>query len=84
MRGNGGVLSTTGDLYKWHQALEGEAILSREAKTKLFTPHVPEDEEGSSHYGYGWARTGTVLQIAFKPEGLTVAGKAEAKREKGQ
>ena len=55
LRGNGGVLSTTGDLYKWHQALEGEAILSKEAKAKIFTPHMPEDEEGSSHYGYGWA-----------------------------
>ena len=55
LRGNGGVLSTTGDLYKWHQALEGEAILSKEAKEKMFTPHVPEDEEGRSHYGYGWA-----------------------------
>lgn len=55
LRGNGGILSTVGDLYKWHQALEGEKILSKEAKAKLFTPHVPEDEEGSSHYGYGWA-----------------------------
>ncbi|HYN20778.1 MAG TPA: serine hydrolase domain-containing protein [Thermoanaerobaculia bacterium] len=55
LRGNGGILSTTGDLYKWHQALDGEAILSKEAKAKLFTPHVPEDEEGRSHYGYGWA-----------------------------
>ena len=55
LRGNGGVLSTTGDLYKWHQALEGEAILPKEAKARMFTPHVPEDEEGSSHYGYGWA-----------------------------
>ena len=55
LRGNGGVLSTAGDLYKWHQALEGETILSKGAKAKMFTPHVPEDEEGSSHYGYGWA-----------------------------
>jgi CubicO group peptidase (beta-lactamase class C family) len=55
LRANGGVLSTTGDLYKWHRALEGEAILSKEAKARMFTPHVPEDEEGSSHYGYGWA-----------------------------
>lgn len=55
LRGNGGVLSTTGDLYKWHQALEGDAIFSKEAKAKIFTPHVPEDEEGRSYYGYGWA-----------------------------
>lgn len=55
LRANGGILSTTGDLYKWHQALEGEKILSKAAKEKIFTPHMPEDEEGSSHYGYGWA-----------------------------
>jgi CubicO group peptidase (beta-lactamase class C family) len=55
LRANGGILSTAGDLYKWHRALEGETILSKEAKAKYFAPHVPEDEEGSSHYGYGWA-----------------------------
>jgi len=55
LRANGGVLSTTGDLFKWHQALEGEVVLSKAAKEKYFTPHMPEDEEGSSHYGYGWA-----------------------------
>ena len=60
LRANGGVLSTTGDLYKWHKALEGEAILSNEAKRKMFTPHMPEDEEGSSHYGYGWAVSETL------------------------
>jgi CubicO group peptidase (beta-lactamase class C family) len=60
LRGNGGVLSTVTDLFRWHRALEGEAILSAEAKRKMWTPHVPEDEEGSSHYGYGWAIAPTV------------------------
>ena len=55
LRGNGGVLSTVGDLFRWHQALEGDAVLSAEAKAKMWTPHVPEDEGGRSHYGYGWA-----------------------------
>jgi CubicO group peptidase (beta-lactamase class C family) len=55
LRGNGGILSTTGDLYKWHLALEKGELLSKEAQAKAYTPHVPEDEEGSSHYGYGWA-----------------------------
>jgi hypothetical protein len=55
LRGNGGILSTVGDFYKWHQALEGEAILSKEEKEKYFKPWVPENEEGSSFYGYGWA-----------------------------
>jgi CubicO group peptidase (beta-lactamase class C family) len=55
LRGNGGVLSNVTDLFRWHRALQGEAILSAEAKRKMWTPHVPEDPEGSSHYGYGWA-----------------------------
>ncbi len=46
LRANGGILSTVGDLYKWHQVLEGEAILSKDAKAKYFAPHMPEDEEG--------------------------------------
>lgn len=53
LRGNGGILSTVGDLYKWHRALEGEAILSKEAKAKYQAPHVPEG--GGTHYGYGWS-----------------------------
>jgi CubicO group peptidase (beta-lactamase class C family) len=60
LRANGGVLSSVTDMYRWHQALEGDAILSAEAKRKLWTPHVPENEEGDSHYGYGWAIMNTV------------------------
>lgn len=55
LRANGGIHSTIVDMYKWHLALEGEAVLSKEAKHKLFASHIPEDEEGSSYYGYGWA-----------------------------
>lgn len=53
LRGNGGILSTVGDLYKWHRALEGEAILSKEAKAKYQAPHVSEG--GGTYYGYGWS-----------------------------
>jgi CubicO group peptidase (beta-lactamase class C family) len=45
--GNGGILSTTGDMFKWHQALLGDKILSAEAKKKLFTPFLND-------YAYGW------------------------------
>lgn len=61
-RGGGYVLSTLEDLYKWHLALEGEKILSKESKRKLYTPYAPfkdrkesRDREESWHYGYGWA-----------------------------
>jgi CubicO group peptidase (beta-lactamase class C family) len=46
-RGAGGVLTTTGDLFKWHRALEGTRILSASAKKKLYAPHLGD-------YAYGW------------------------------
>jgi CubicO group peptidase (beta-lactamase class C family) len=45
--GNGGVLSTTSDMLKWHHALLGDKILSPAVKKKMFTPFLNE-------YGYGW------------------------------
>jgi CubicO group peptidase (beta-lactamase class C family) len=53
-RGNGGIISTVGDMYKWHLALLGEEILSKEAKEKLYTPYVREGPEAPTYYGYGW------------------------------
>ncbi|MHC4991040.1 MAG: serine hydrolase domain-containing protein, partial [Planctomycetota bacterium] len=45
--GAGDLLTTTDDLYRWHQALLGDAILSEAAKTKMYTPVA-------NGYGYGW------------------------------
>lgn len=55
LRGNGGILSTVGDMYKWHKALEGNSILGEEEKKLYYHPHVREGEDADSHYGYGWA-----------------------------
>jgi CubicO group peptidase (beta-lactamase class C family) len=54
LRGNGGLLSTARDMFRWHIALEGDEILDQRAKDKLFAPHVLEEEGGDSYYGYGW------------------------------
>jgi CubicO group peptidase (beta-lactamase class C family) len=54
LRGNGGMLSTARDMFRWHVALRGDEVLSESAKDKLFKPHVPEEEGGDSYYGYGW------------------------------
>ncbi|HIW63206.1 MAG TPA: beta-lactamase family protein [Candidatus Stackebrandtia excrementipullorum] len=53
LRGNGGVLSTVTDMARWHTALQGDAVLDRESRKKLFTAHVPEENE-PTWYGYGW------------------------------
>ncbi|MFI5218558.1 MAG: serine hydrolase [Bacteroidia bacterium] len=54
LKGNGGILSTTEDMYKWHKALMGEKILSKEAKDKLYHPKIRATENYNSIYGYGW------------------------------
>lgn len=52
---NGGVLSTTEDMYKWHKAMKGENILSKEAKNKLYHPKIRTEENYNEPiYGYGW------------------------------
>ena len=41
LRGNGGTLSTLGDMFKFHLALEGEKLLSTASKAKLFPQDRP-------------------------------------------
>ncbi|MGD8506825.1 MAG: serine hydrolase domain-containing protein, partial [Candidatus Bathyarchaeota archaeon] len=57
--GNGGILSTTDDMFKWYLALKSDSILSSGAKKKLFTPFL-------KNYAYGWgvekAEHGTLIQ----------------------
>ena len=44
----GGLYSTAEDLYRWDQALYGDAVLPEAARTLMFTPVLGD-------YGYGWA-----------------------------
>jgi CubicO group peptidase (beta-lactamase class C family) len=55
LKGNGGILSTVKDMYKWHEALLTDDILSPQAKAKFYKPHVREGQGADSFYGYGWA-----------------------------
>lgn len=54
LKGNGGILSTTGDLYKWHLSLLTEKVLSKDAKQKLYHPQLRAEETENSYYAYGW------------------------------
>lgn len=54
LKGNGGILSTTKDMFKWYKALKTYKILSKPLFEKLTTPYIFEDESRSSQYGYGW------------------------------
>lgn len=54
LNGNGGILSTTEDLYKWHRCLTTEDVLSKQAKQKMYFPRLRADETLASYYAYGW------------------------------
>ncbi|QYN34081.1 beta-lactamase family protein [Pseudonocardia sp. DSM 110487] len=53
LRGNGGLLSTARDMFRWHRALTGDTVLSASARAKLFAPSVPVPDSAES-YAYGW------------------------------
>lgn len=50
--GAGGIVSTVGDLFRWHQALESQTVLPNEMRERLWEPFVNIDERTA--YGYGW------------------------------
>lgn len=54
LKGNGGILSTVEDMYRWHLALLTDKILSKEAKQKYYHPRLRPGENENPHYGYGW------------------------------
>jgi CubicO group peptidase (beta-lactamase class C family) len=54
LRGNGGLLSTARDMFRWHRALERDQVLDQRSKHELFKPRVLEEPGGDSYYGYGW------------------------------
>jgi len=58
LRGNGGLLSTTNDLLKWHDALTDQTVLSASSFKALHGRHVDEGL-GTTFYGYGWVTEDT-------------------------
>ncbi len=62
-RGATGVITTTGDLYRWYQGLHSGSILEEAGVGLLFQPHVRRRE--GLHYAYGW-------QIVDTPHGKLI------------
>ena len=54
LKGNGGILSTTEDMYRWHTCLMTDLVLSKEAKQKLYHPKLRKEEDENTIYAYGW------------------------------
>jgi CubicO group peptidase (beta-lactamase class C family) len=63
--GNGGILSTPGDMYRWELALHEDKVLSSAARAKMFRPYVTMEGEGDTRYGYGWYTGRTASGASF-------------------
>lgn len=57
LRGNGGVISSTGDLYRWDRALAAGGVLTAAERAKFQSPHISEGRNTPSRYAYGWSIT---------------------------
>ena len=53
IQGDGVVNSTTGDLYKWDQALYTEKLVKKATLEEAFTP-VKLNSDSTYQYGFGW------------------------------
>jgi len=62
-RGASNLIITTGDLYKWIQALRKNKVLTEQSKKKMFTAYAHEDE------GYGWHVTKTARNTTMVRRG---------------
>lgn len=49
----GAIMSTVGDLFKWHQAVHSYQLVKKETLEKAFTEYKLKDGKGT-HYGYGY------------------------------
>jgi len=53
--GDGGIYASVEDLFRWHQALDCDELLSKDSRTAAWTPQVwLPGENGRLAYGYGW------------------------------
>ncbi|MEA2238847.1 MAG: hypothetical protein QOC81_3571 [Thermoanaerobaculia bacterium] len=51
LRANGGMISTAQDLYKWLQALEGNNVLTPDAKAKFASFYIHKNQRGTRTMG---------------------------------
>lgn len=49
----GSIMSTVGDLFKWHQAVHSYTLVKKETIDKAFTEYKLANGDGTG-YGYGW------------------------------
>ena len=51
--GNGGLVSTVPEMIEFRRAVTSGKVISAGTLALMQTPHVAQNDDGSSHYGYG-------------------------------
>ncbi len=59
LKGNGGILSTTLDMYKWHRAIQTAKVLKPETIELYQARHVLISDSTQHYYAYGWGISST-------------------------
>ncbi|HEX8170274.1 MAG TPA: serine hydrolase domain-containing protein [Thermoanaerobaculia bacterium] len=80
LRGAGGMISTVGDLYRWHRALHEGDVVTPQARAKMFQAwpeegygwHVTHDTAGRRFIHKGGGMTGFASQILDYPDDRVV------------
>ncbi len=68
--GDKGIYSTTGDLFRWYRALNGDCLLPKKMLAEAFLPRSFE-RKGAKNYGYGFRM---MLNEANQPEYIYHSG----------
>lgn len=53
--GDGGIYSTTGDMFKWDQGLCTETLVKQTTLEEAWTPYTLNDGSSKNDYGFGWS-----------------------------
>ncbi len=67
LMGNGDMLSSIGDMHRWHVALSGDGILSEAAKVRMYTADRRD-------YAYGWEVVETERGRCIQHDGASTHG----------
>lgn len=68
--GNGGLLTTLRDLYRWTRSLRDTLVLGPGTLEEHLAPRVPMGTDGGSSHGYGWS----VVETARGTRMISYAG----------
>ena len=54
LRANGGILSTTEDMFRWYEAIKNLSVLPAKQIDEFLHPYVKEGKDADTYYSYGW------------------------------